>query len=484
MGVLYSFFPSSPGNGQIDIRLSPWVYFPYILRKGRQLAMTTIAALATPPGEGGIAIIRMSGSMSEAILAKIFRPLSGHLPLEDHRLTLGMLMRENTCVDECMAVVMRAPRSYTRETVVELQVHGGIYLARTVLALCLENGASLAAPGEFTRRAFLNGRLDLSQAESVMALIAARGEQARQAALRDLEGGASAFIQDLSSRLYDLQAGLAAALDYPEEISDEEALADLKPRMLSLAEDLDSACHEREARLIREGLYAALVGKPNVGKSSLLNALIGEEKAIVTSIPGTTRDLVEADLHLEGTVIHLTDTAGQRDTPDIVEQMGVERARRSMERADVILLVLDGSGDLTGDDRVLLQEIRDRDCLILLSKSDLPEHLTESALHELVPGIPVLRVSVRMPDTLKSLKEALLERARVTDTLTLSQPRHMDAARRAARHLRQAAEAMEISVDLASLETDAAQSALAEITGDSVEEKLLDRVFSTFCVGK
>ena len=241
----------------------------------------TIAAIATAPGQGGIAIVRVSGNMAEDILRRIFRPVGGKHPLPTHLLTYGYIVEDTERIDECMAVIMRAPKSYTREDVVEFQLHGGGCVAQKVLALCLSSGARLAQPGEFTRRAFLNGRIDLSQAEAVMDLIAAQGEQSRKAAMRQLTGGASSFIRKAADELYAIQAGVAACIDYPEEISEEEAASDLAPRIAHLAKTLTDACDERAARLLQSGLRVALCGQPNVGKSSLLNALLGEEKGMM-----------------------------------------------------------------------------------------------------------------------------------------------------------------------------------------------------------
>ena len=251
--------------------------------KGERSLSDTIAAIATAPGQGGIAIVRVSGDMAEDILRRIFRPVGGKHPLPTHLLTYGYIVEDTERIDECMAVIMRAPKSYTREDVVEFQLHGGGCVAQKVLALCLSSGARLAQPGEFTRRAFLNGRIDLSQAEAVMDLIAAQGEQSRKAAMRQLTGGASSFIRKAADELYAIQAGVAACIDYPEEISEEEAASDLAPRIAHLAKTLTDACDERAARLLQSGLRVALCGQPNVGKSSLLNALLGEEKAIVTA---------------------------------------------------------------------------------------------------------------------------------------------------------------------------------------------------------
>ena len=280
-------------------------------------------------------------------------------------------------------------------------------------------------------------------------------------------------------------AGVAACIDYPEEISEEEAASDLAPRIAHLAKTLADACDERAARLLQSGLRVALCGQPNVGKSSLLNALLGEEKAIVTAIPGTTRDLVEGTLMLSGSAIHMTDTAGLHYTDDPVERIGVDRARRALADADVVLLVLDMSRPLSAEDESLLRTLHGRNGCIVLNKSDLPPVLTESDLQDAADGKPILTVSASVPDSLQPLKSYLASQAAVSDQLTLTQPRHIAAARRAVAALHQAEETLRsYSVDLAGVDLQQAQMALAEIPGDEVEEKLLDEVFGRFCVGK
>lgn len=443
----------------------------------------TIAAIATAPGEGSVAIVRLSGPGAEAILMKIFRPARPLEALTSHFLTYGHAVDGPEPIDECMAVLMRAPRSYTREDVAELQLHGGSAVSQRVLGLCLREGARLANPGEFTRRAFVNGRIDLSQAEAVMALIAARGEASRQAAMRQLQGGASAFIRAAADTLYGVQAAAAACIDYPEEVSEEEAAKDLAPRIEKIAADLENSCDERAVKILTAGLQVALCGAPNVGKSSLLNALLGEDRAIVTPIPGTTRDMVTGDLTLAGSPVHLTDTAGLHATDDPVERIGVERARRAIESADVVLAVTDASrGAALDADLVAL--LRGKDAAIVVNKSDLVDSVDTAPISALLPDAEILIVSAQHPDSLAPLKAYLARKAAVADQLSLTQPRHLEAARRAAFHLRQAREALALSVDMATIDLQAAQLALAEITGDAVEEKLLDRVFSEFCVGK
>lgn len=445
----------------------------------------TIAAIATAPGQGSVAIVRLSGPEADSILMKLFHPAQrGLTVLPSHLLTYGHVMDGSEMVDECMAVIMRAPRSYTREDVAELQLHGGSYTAQRVLSLCLREGARLADPGEFTRRAFLNGRIDLSQAEAVMAVIAAQGERAHAAAQHQLAGGTAAFIRNAANDLYGIQAAAAACIDYPEEISDEEAASDLLPRMLRLADQLDDACDERASRILQTGLNVALCGRPNAGKSSLLNALLGETRAIVTPIPGTTRDMVTGDLSLGGSVIHLTDTAGLHATDDPVEQLGVALARRAMDSADVVLAVLDASRAMDEDDRTLLRSLAGRTCAVILNKSDLPAVLSDADVKPFLEDASIFILSTADSDSLVPLKSFLAHQAAVSDLTPLTQPRHIEAARRAARHLRQAAQALPIALDLATPDLQWAAQALGEITGDDVTESLLDRIFNDFCVGK
>lgn len=445
----------------------------------------TIAAIATAPGNGGIGIIRMSGPEAGLILSRIFVP-AGHAddPPESHRMAYGRITDGGETVDECMAVFMRAPRSYTREDVAEIQVHGGSFVVNRVLELCLREGARLAEPGEFTRRAFLNGRVDLSRAEAVMELITAHGEQARKAAVRQLNGGASAFISGFSDRLADLQAGLAACIDYPEEISDEEGAGALKEGLQNLISGLEGAIDEHASRLIHQGLQVALIGRPNVGKSSLLNALLGEERAIVTNIPGTTRDTVRGEMTVRGFRVMLTDTAGIHETEDPVEKIGVERSEKAHREADASLLILDGSEPMTDTDRELLRRFTGKGAVVI-NKTDLPQALSEDDILQILPQAECITVCANDPDSLKPLVRYLEQFTEVSDQLALTQPRHLDAARRALVHMKDALKTLDsFTPDVAATDLQAAQAALSEITGENADEKLLDRVFSSFCVGK
>ena len=440
-------------------------------------ANDTIAALATAPGTGGIAIVRISGPDAEALLKALFVPARA---FESHRLYYGHAVYQGETLDECMAVLMRAPRSYTREDVAELHLHGGDWAARSVLSALYALGARAAEPGEFTRRAFLNGRLDLSQAEAVMALISAEGGRAARAAVRQLGGGVGSFIEKAQEKLLALLSGVAAAIDYPEEISFEEAAGDLSAGALALADALEAACDERGARIAQSGLEAVLCGRPNVGKSSLLNALAREQRAIVTNIPGTTRDVIRADVMIAGLRVHFADTAGLREDADEIERIGVALARQAVAGADVVLTVLDASTPLTEEDRQLLRETADAPRIIVLNKADLP-----LALHPAAFDQPVL-VSANTGLGMAQLESRVAAFGAGAGESSLTQARHMALARDAAAALRRAAQACREgqAVDVAAVELHEALGYLGRVTGQQVDEKLLDDVFSRFCVGK
>lgn len=437
----------------------------------------TIAALATAQGEGGIAIIRISGPEAEALLSRLFVPAHGW---ESHRMYYGHIVEKGETLDECMAVLMRSPRSYTREDVAEIHLHGGAWAAMSVLNALYRLGAREAEPGEFTRRAFLNGRIDLSRAEAVMALISAEGGRAARAAVRQLEGGVSSFIRSAQEELIALLSGAAAAIDYPEEITMEEAAGGLETGARRLADKLEAACDERGARIADQGLEAVLCGRPNVGKSSLLNALARQERAIVTDIPGTTRDIIRADVMIDGLRVHFSDTAGLRAGTDTIERIGVDRARQAMAGADVVLTVLNAAEEMTREDRQLLLDTQDAPRIIVLNQCDLPMRLDPAAFAE-----PVL-LSAKTGSGLRELEKRVAAYGAGAGESVLTQRRHMRLAREAASSLRSAADACARgeAVDLAVIDLQDALAALGRVTGEQVDEKLIDDIFSRFCVGK
>lgn len=447
----------------------------------------TIVGVATAAGDGGIAIVRLSGGQAEALFTRVFHAAGHQPPYEDHRLLYGRITDESgAVVDEAMGVVMRAPHTYTREDVCEVHTHGGAAAAAATVRLLTALGARPAEPGEFTRRAFLNGRIDLSQAEAVMGVIGARSAAALRSEAALLAGGASRFVRAAQDRLLALAAGVEAHLDYPEEIGEAEAVGELRQGLSALIADLRAAVDERGARILRDGLRVALCGLPNAGKSTLFNALLGEDRAIVTDIPGTTRDVLEGSLALEGLNVQLLDTAGLRDSEEPVERIGVARARQALAHADVALLLIDASAPLDEEACALLAQPMDCPCAVLLNKEDAQQCVTVEAVAALTLHAPVLTVSARTGQGLMQVRAYLAAQARLPREGMLTHERHMAAAREAADRLEQALSALDkgLPLDLVALDLREALWTLGRITGDSVDDRLLDEIFSNFCVGK
>ena len=446
----------------------------------------TIVGIATAPGEGGIAIVRLSGGEAVRLFEQVFTANKKRPPYESHRLMAGHVADEAGVIDEAMGVVMYAPNSYTREDVCELHTHGGHAAATTTVRRLIRLGARAADPGEFTRRAFMNGRIDLMQAEAVMGVIAARSDAALRVQQRQLAGGQSRFVREAQTALTGLLAGLEAHIDYPDEIGEQEALDGLAAGLDALMVKLEDAVDERGARILRQGLHVALCGRPNAGKSTLFNALLGEDRAIVTDVPGTTRDVLEGSFTLDGSNVLLQDTAGLRDSGDAVERIGVERARAALGRADAALLVVDASQDPDEEALELLRMEAPCPCAVLLNKEDAGERLTVSEAERLTDKRPVLRVSAREGEGLDAVRDYLRGFLRNPDELALTHERHMAVARQALAKLRDAREGLTTGglIDLAAVDLHEALYLLGRITGDSVDEKLLDDIFSRFCVGK
>ncbi len=447
----------------------------------------TIAGIATAPGEGGVAIVRVSGGEAVALFTSVFRAHRRQPPYESHRLMYGHIVDENGhTVDEAMGVVMLAPNSYTREDVCELHTHGGHAAAQTTLRLLLTLGARPAEAGEFTRRAFMNGRLDLSQAEAVMGVIGARSRAALRAEQALLEGGASRFIRGAQDMLLRLIAGVEAHIDFPDEVEEGEATRELRAGLMSLAAGLETAADERGARILRQGLRVALYGRPNAGKSTLFNALLGEERAIVTAMPGTTRDVLEGAFSLNGLNVQLLDTAGLRESDNEAERIGVGRARGALATADAALLLVDASAPLTGEDTALLAQPTACHCAVLLSKGDLPAQVTLADVSARSVHAAAFAVSAETGQGMEQVRGFLLAQARLPGETLLTHERHIAAAQAAAAKLRQAEQALEsgLPLDMAAVDLREALWLLGRVTGESVDEKLLDEIFSTFCVGK
>lgn len=449
--------------------------------------MDTIASIATAVGMGGIAIVRVSGPQAKDILSRVFVPHTKRT-LQSHRLTYGWVEEEGRRIDECMAVYMKAPHTYTTEDVVELQCHGGSVTAQQVLHAVLDAGARLAEPGEFTKRAFLGGRIDLMQAESVMGLIGARTERAAQACMQQMGGYLSQRIHSLQSALLDTVAYLEAYLDYPDEDIEPLTANTARGQVEAVRAELQSALdNARFGRMLSGGVRIVLAGSPNTGKSSLLNCLLREQRAIVTDIAGTTRDVLREDLDLNGLPVQLIDTAGLRASHDEVERIGIDRAREELARADVTLMVVDSARELDEEEKAILAQGGPA-LVVALNKTDLPAKLTEDLLHSLSPRAVIVRTSARTGDGVEDLRRTLYEtalRGASPEEAYLTSERHVQSAQSAVQALDRALEALDgLTLDCAALDLRAAWEALGAITGECATEDVVDRIFAKFCLGK
>jgi tRNA modification GTPase len=452
---------------------------------------TTIAAISTPSGTGGIGIVRLSGPGAIRVAEEIFRP-RGKKSLAKARGYTGMLGRVHdgeTDLDDCIAFVFRAPKSYTGEDVVELSCHGGGWILQRVLRLCLANGAVSAGPGEFTRRAFLSGKMNLAEAEAVMDLISARGESARKAALSARDGRLSKETAKIAAALLAESAHLAAWADYPEEDLEPVDEVTLARKLRQTEGEIDAllATWDR-GKLLREGVDAVIAGRPNVGKSALMNLLAGENRSIVTDIPGTTRDVVEDSVRLGDILLRLSDTAGIRDTSDPVEQIGVSRARDRIESAGLILAVFDRSIPLEEADRELLALLKGKNCVAVVNKSDLPAQLELAEVRAAIPR--VVEISALNGEGREELEQAVQEMLALDHfdpaEAVVANERQRACLLEAAQSVAEAATALEsgMTLDAVNVSIDSALDALLRLTGERVTDAVVDEVFARFCVGK
>lgn len=454
----------------------------------------TIAAISTPPGEGAISIVRLSGDQAIAIADRIFSSKSlAEVP--SHTIHYGHIIDpvEERLMDEVMLSVMKQPRTFTREDVVEINCHGGIVVVNQLLQLVLRQGARLAEPGEFTKRAFLNGRVDLSQAEAVMDLIRAKTDKAMNLAINQLDGNLSHLIRQLRQDILQTLAQVEVNIDYPEYDDVEELTTRLlleKAQMVK-AQIESLLATAQQGKILREGLSTAIIGRPNVGKSSLLNHLLKEEKAIVTDIAGTTRDVIEEYVNVRGVPLKLIDTAGIRDTEDVVEKIGVERSRKALKEAELILLVLNQSERITPQDQQLLTLTEGTRRIILLNKTDLPAQITSEKLRSYITDEPVFSVSVLNNEGLDQLEQAIADlffggKTTDKDASYLSNTRHIALLENAAYSLSEVIEGIEagMPVDLVQIDMTRCWDYLGEVVGDSVQDELITQLFSQFCLGK
>lgn len=453
--------------------------------------LSAIAAISTPLGTGGVGIIRISGKNATEIADRIFvsvndKKLSSS---KGYRAYFGRIFDGETAVDEVVCLVFRAPHSYTGEDVVEINCHGGVVLLKKILRLVLQNGAQAAAPGEFTKRAFLNGKLDLSEAESVMTLISAQGEQGANAAFNQLEGSLSRKIEKINSSLLSLAAHIAAWVDYPDDEIEELGNNELYSTIYNAHLELCALLSNFDSGMaVTNGVEAAIVGKPNVGKSTLMNLLTGYDRSIVTEIEGTTRDVVEETVNLNGCILRISDTAGMRETGDIVEKLGVERSRKKLERAAIVFAVFDLSKPLSDEDKELIDECKDKNVIPIVNKTDLEPRLDVDYIKNKL-GSPLF-ISAKSGDGYNELCDRVAELMGTknfdTTSAMLVNERQRICCQKASDALKDALEALNLGLtpDAIGVCIDDAIAALLELTGQKASEAVVDEVFKQFCVGK
>ncbi len=450
----------------------------------------TIAAVATPPGEGGVAVVRLSGPDARRIGGEILTRKDAEW--ESHRLYYGRVCDPDggAVLDEVMFAYLREPRSYTGEDTVEIHCHGGPFVVRQVLGLTLARGARHAEPGEFTRRAFLNGRLDLAQAEAVLDLIRSRTDKAAGVALGQMEGGLSQAVQVLREQLVDTFVQVEAAIDFPEEEIELLRRDDLSRGIVGIIDSISTILDSYAwARLIREGVRVCIVGRPNVGKSSLMNALSGVDRAIVTATPGTTRDFLEESLNLDGLPVVLWDTAGIRETTEGVEQSGIDVTLRRLADSEGCMLVLDGSSPLVAEDLEVMEKARDKPGLVVINKSDLRSRIDRAAVSNRLPGLRQVEVSALIPqgiDVLKvALRQCFLDSVEEPEVV-VTNIRHKAALERARASLMEVHHAINdgMPADILAVDLQDARHSLEEIIGTVTNDEILKRIFSQFCIGK
>ncbi|WP_273123561.1 tRNA uridine-5-carboxymethylaminomethyl(34) synthesis GTPase MnmE [Bacillus weihaiensis] len=459
--------------------------------------MDTITAISTPLGEGAIAIVRLSGEEAIQIADKLFKaPTNKRLSdVDSHTIHYGHIIDPATdkIVEEVMVSIMRGPRTFTRENVVEINCHGGLVTVNKVLQLCVQNGARLAEPGEFTKRAFLNGRIDLSQAEAVMDLIRAKTDRAMNVALGQMEGKLSKLVQKLRQEILETLAHVEVNIDYPEYDDVEEMTHQMLIEKATFvkAEINKLLQTSQQGKILREGLSTVIIGRPNVGKSSLLNSLVHENKAIVTDIPGTTRDVIEEYVNVRGVPLRLVDTAGIRETEDIVERIGVEKSRQVLKEADLILLVLNYNEELSNEDVKLFEAVKGMDVIVIVNKTDLHQQINLEKVKELAGDGPVVTTSLLEEQGIDALEEAISTlffqgNVQSGDLTYVSNSRHIALLTAAKSSIEDALIGVEtgVPIDIVQIDLTRCWEQLGEIIGDAVHESLIDQLFSQFCLGK
>lgn len=453
----------------------------------------TIAAVSTAYGEGGIGIIRISGENAKSVLQKIFVPVNNG-QIINRKMTYGDIVDPKTQkrIDEVLCVFMQAPKTYTTEDVVEINCHGSVVALKKILSLVLDNGARLAEPGEFTKRAFLNGRLDLSQAEAVIDLIRAKTDRTFEVALDQLEGKFSENIKEIRTKLVDVLVNISVNIDYPDEDIEELTYSNLLTGLTSVHTDIEGLLATADTgKILREGLNIAIIGKPNVGKSSLMNSLLKESRAIVTDIPGTTRDVIEEAITIQGIPVKLIDTAGIRETKDTIEKIGIEKSKDSFNKADLVIFMIDSSVPLEDEDYNIIEYLKDRDSVVILNKTDLGEKVEEPEVRELLPRAKIIKTSLKESIGIELLEKEIVNlvysgKVKQSDSIMVTNVRHENLLKEAKQAIDDAmamAQTME-ALEVIEIDVNRAYELLGEIVGETVQEDIINELFARFCLGK
>lgn len=454
--------------------------------------METIAAISTATGNGGIGIIRMSGKECFNILEKIFRPIKRSENISGYTIKYGHIMDEDNIVDEVLVSYFKAPKSYTTENMCEINSHGGFIVERRILELCLKNGAELAEPGEFTKRAFLNGRIDLVQAESIIDLINSKSEKEAKASISQLEGNLSKNINSIKSELLDLMADVEASIDYPEydieEVTNKKILQALD-KVESHLKKLNKTF--KNGKILREGIKTAIIGKPNAGKSSLLNTILNEERAIVSETKGTTRDTIEEYVTIEGITLKLIDTAGIRETNDEIEKIGVEKSKKLINEAELVIAIFDGTKDLSEEDYEILNLIESKNAIILLNKMDIKDFELDKNDTIKKSGKEIIKISARNGDNIDILYRSIANMYKINDIELdngeiVTNIRHKNQVDESLKSIEKTRETVynNMPVDIIEIYLKQILSDLGKITGDDISEDIINEIFSKFCLGK
>lgn len=454
--------------------------------------MSTIAAISTAPGIGGIGIIRISGKESFSVLEKIFKP-KNNSPIQGYKIKYGKIINPETkkVIDEVLVSYFVEPKSYTTENMCEINSHGGIAIVKEILELCLKNGAELAEPGEFTKRAFLNGRIDLCESEAVIDIINAKTKKEANAAINQLEGGMSQKIKYIRKKIISLLSDIEATIDYPEydvpEVTETKMLQELK----QISEELEKLEKSFEnGKILKEGIKTVIIGKPNVGKSSLLNAILQEDRAIVTNIEGTTRDLIEEEIVIDGVPLKIIDTAGIRESKDKIEQIGIEKSKKIAKQADLIIAILDGEKKLSKEDEQILEIAKEKKSIIVINKIDLP-NFKNNLLENINLKMPVIKISAKNGEGIEQLyyeisKLFQLQQIDANSEYLVTNIRHKNLINKAKEQCKKAEHIIydKMPIDIITIEITNALESLGQITGENVTDDVIKDIFSKFCLGK